>query len=341
MDLCGPKRVASINGKNYILVIVDDYSRFTWVMFLASKDEALDFIIKFLKMIQVRLNATVRNIYTDNGTEFVNQTLRDYYEQVGISHETSVARNPQQNVVVERRNRTLLTAMASEQLSSGPGLQFMTLATSSSGLVPNFISQQPCIPPPRDDWDHLFQPIIPSTQDQEHSLIILQGFEESPKTSHFHDDPLYESLHEDSTSQGSSSNVRPIHTPFESLGNGHPIANVIDTPMVEKSKLDEDLQGKPVDATLYRGMIGSLMYLISTYADEDHAGCQDTRRSPSGSAQFLSDKLVSWSFKKQKSTAISSTKAEYIALFGCCAQILWMHSQLTDYGFQFNKIPLY
>ncbi|GJT18295.1 retrovirus-related pol polyprotein from transposon TNT 1-94 [Tanacetum coccineum] len=80
---------------------------------------------------------------------------------------------------------------------------------------------------------------------------------------------------------------------------------------------------------------------LTAYADADHAGCQDTRRSTSGSAQFLGDKLVSWSSKKQKSTAISSTEAEYIALSGCCAQILWMRSQLTDYGFQFNKIPLY
>ncbi|GKD24221.1 putative ribonuclease H-like domain-containing protein [Tanacetum coccineum] len=84
----------SINGKKYILVIVDDYSRFTWVKFLASKDEAPDFIIKFLKMIQVRLNTHVRNIRTDNGTEIVNQTLRSYYESDGISHETSVARSP-------------------------------------------------------------------------------------------------------------------------------------------------------------------------------------------------------------------------------------------------------
>ncbi|GKC09867.1 hypothetical protein Tco_1001477 [Tanacetum coccineum] len=80
---------------------------------------------------------------------------------------------------------------------------------------------------------------------------------------------------------------------------------------------------------------------LTAYIDADHAGYQDTRRSTSGSAQFLGDKLVSWSSKKQKSIAISSTKAEYIALFGCCAQILWMRSQLTDYGFQFNKIPLY
>nr|GEW63824.1 hypothetical protein [Tanacetum cinerariifolium] len=369
-----------------------------------------------------------------------------------------------------------LTAMASEQFSSGPMLHSMTPATSSTRLVPNIVSQQPCIPPNRDDWDHLFQPMfdeyfnpltivvslvqevvalrtmdltdspvstsidkdapstsIPSSQEQEHSPISSQGFKESPKTPLFHDDPLNESPHEDSTSQGSSSNVLQIHAPFEQLckwTKDHPIANVIgdpsravdptlftqiagndlllvqiyvddiifssnntamcnefanqmttkfkmsmmgqmsfflglqisqsprgifinqskyayeivkkydmltsdsvDTTMVEKSKLDKDLQGKPVDATLYRGMIGSLMYLTSSrpdliysgtininlwysndtgmsltaYADADHVGCQDTRCSTSGSAQFLGDKLVNWSYKKQKSTAISSS----------------------------------
>ncbi|GJW06867.1 retrovirus-related pol polyprotein from transposon TNT 1-94 [Tanacetum coccineum] len=100
MDLCGPMRVASVNGKKYILVIVDDYSRFTWVKCLRSKDEALAFIINFLKMIQVRLKETVHRIRTDKGIEFVNQTLREYYEKVGISHETSVARSPQQNGVL-------------------------------------------------------------------------------------------------------------------------------------------------------------------------------------------------------------------------------------------------
>nr|GEU87551.1 copia protein [Tanacetum cinerariifolium] len=76
--------------------------------------------------------------------------------------------------------------------------------------------------------------------------------------------------------------------------------------------------------------------LLTAYADADHAGCQDTRRSTLGSAHFVGDKLVSWSSKKQKSTAVSSTEAEYIALSGC-----YSHSQLTNYGFQLNKIPLY
>ncbi|GJU33181.1 retrovirus-related pol polyprotein from transposon TNT 1-94 [Tanacetum coccineum] len=100
MNLCGPIRVASVNGKKYILFIVYDYSRFTWIKCLRSKDKAPDFIIKFLKMIQVRLKTPVRRIRTYNGTEFVNQTLHEYYEKDDISHETSVARSPQQNGVV-------------------------------------------------------------------------------------------------------------------------------------------------------------------------------------------------------------------------------------------------
>ncbi|GKE76066.1 retrovirus-related pol polyprotein from transposon TNT 1-94, partial [Tanacetum coccineum] len=104
MDLCGLMRVASINKKSYILVFVDDYSKFTWVRFLRTKDEAPEAIIKCIKNIQVHLNANVRNVRTDNGTEFVNQSLCEFYENVGISHQTSVARTPQQNGIVERRN---------------------------------------------------------------------------------------------------------------------------------------------------------------------------------------------------------------------------------------------
>ncbi|GJX75788.1 retrovirus-related pol polyprotein from transposon TNT 1-94 [Tanacetum coccineum] len=175
---------------------------------------------------------------------------------------------------------------------------------------------------------------------------------------------------------------------------GMETSHPVDTPMVEKSKLDVDPQGKEVNPTCYPGMIGSFMYLtvsrpdlqfvvcmcawyqakstkkhlhavkqifrylrgtvnmglryskdsyiaVTAFANADHAGCQDTRISTSGSMQLLGERLVSWSSKKQKSIAISSTEAKYIALSGCCAQILWMGSQLTDYGLRFNKIPLY
>ncbi|GJW13827.1 retrovirus-related pol polyprotein from transposon TNT 1-94 [Tanacetum coccineum] len=536
MDLCGPMRVASINGKRYILVIVDDYSRFTWVRFLRTKDESHEAIIKCIKNIQVRLNATVHNVQTDNGTEFVNQTLREYYENVGISHQTSIAHTPQQKDIVEsvdlgkldakadigifvgyapakkvfriynKRTQKIieiiqvtideLTLMASEQFSLGPGLQCMTLATSSSGLVPNSVSQQPCIPLNRDNWDLLAVALAnspvstsidqdtpslstPSTQEQEQSPNISQGFEEQEEGIDFEEsfapvarieairifvanaahknmmiyqmdvktaflngklkEVVYVSQSEGFVDRDNPSHVYKLKMALYGLKQaprawydmllsflisqhfskgvvdltlfprqagkdlllvqihfddlifastniamcnkfanqmttkfkmsmmgqmsfflglqisqspkgifinqskyaykivkkyGMLISNSVYTPMVEKSKLDEDLQGTPIDATLYRGMIGSLMYLtcsllmcpdtdmsITAYADADHAGCQDTRRNTSGSAQFL--------------------EAEYIALSGCYAQILWMRSQLTDYGFQFNKIPLY
>ncbi|GJT76993.1 retrovirus-related pol polyprotein from transposon TNT 1-94 [Tanacetum coccineum] len=147
--------------------------------------------------------------------------------------------NKRTHTIIETINVTFdeLTTMASEQFGSGPGLQLMTPATSSSGLVPNTVSQQPCIPPNRDDWDHLFQPMFedyithpatsdapssstPSIQEQEQSPNISQGFEESPKTPIFRDDPLNESPHEESTPQGSSSNMRQTYTPFEHLEEG-------------------------------------------------------------------------------------------------------------------------
>ncbi|GJY78245.1 retrovirus-related pol polyprotein from transposon TNT 1-94 [Tanacetum coccineum] len=84
--------------------------KFTWVKFLRSKDETPAFVINLLKQLQVGLNKTVRFVRTDNGTEFVNKDLTDYYESVGITHERIVPRTPQQNVIVERRNRTLVEA---------------------------------------------------------------------------------------------------------------------------------------------------------------------------------------------------------------------------------------
>nr|GEX84872.1 hypothetical protein [Tanacetum cinerariifolium] len=110
MDLCGPMRVASINGKRYVLVIVDDYSRYTWVYFLRTKDETPEVIKNFLKKIFVRLQAPVIIVRTDNETEFKNHVLKEYFDSVGITHETSATKPPQQNGVVECRNRTLVEA---------------------------------------------------------------------------------------------------------------------------------------------------------------------------------------------------------------------------------------
>nr|GEX00631.1 putative ribonuclease H-like domain-containing protein [Tanacetum cinerariifolium] len=110
MDLCGPMRIESINGKRYVLVVVDDYLQYTWVFFLHSKDEASEVIISFIKKTQVNLQLQVHRVRTDNGMEFKNKTLAKFFDEVGITQQFFAARTPQQNGVVERRNRTLVEA---------------------------------------------------------------------------------------------------------------------------------------------------------------------------------------------------------------------------------------
>ncbi|GJT17217.1 retrovirus-related pol polyprotein from transposon TNT 1-94 [Tanacetum coccineum] len=494
-----------------------------------------------IKNIQVRLNATVRNVRTYNRTEFINQTLQEIYKNVGISHQTFVARTPQQNGVVERRNQTLVKATRTMLIFSKALLFLWAEAINTACYTQN------C------SLIHLRYNKTPYElmHDKKLDLSFLHVF--SSLCYPTNDSEYLGKLNAKADIE-SSSDVRPSHTPFELLGKwtkNHPIENLIkdpsrsvsiknqlqtdtmwcyfdafltsveqnnykeamlepswmdaiqeemheferlqvwelvpcpdlvmliklkwifkvkkdecggvlknkarlvakgyrqeegidfeesfahvsrievirifianaatknmtiyqmdvktaflngelrevvyvsqpegfvdpdkpnhvyrlekelyglkqaphscdlvDTPTMDKSKLDKDLQGKLVDPTHYHRMIGFLMYLTSSrpylylqcacvpdscinliaYADADRAKCQDTRQSTSESAQFLGDKLVRWSSKKKKSIAISSTKAEYIALSGCYAQILWMRSQLTDYGLKFNKIPLY
>ncbi|GJX58783.1 retrovirus-related pol polyprotein from transposon TNT 1-94 [Tanacetum coccineum] len=388
MDLCGPMRVASVNEKKYILVIVNDYSQFTWVKCLRSKDEAPAFIINFLKMIQ---------------------TLREYYEKVGISHETSVARSPQQNGVIERQNCTLieaartmliyakaplflwakavaiacytqnysmirrrhgktpyellhnkppdlsyvpfgyaptkkafriynrrtrriiktihvdfdeLTAMASEHSSSGPALHEMTHATISLGLMAN--------PHPSTPVDHpapevvalineLIALVLADSTGLPSSTIVDQ---DAPSPSNSQTTPetdtpvisndVEEDNHDIEVEHMISQSPRGIFInqskyALESLKKyGFDSCNPVDTPMVEKSKLDEDKEKKAVDPSHYHA-----------FANADNAGCQDTRHNTSDSMQLLGDRLVSWSSKRQKSAAISSMEAEYIALSGC------------------------
>ncbi|GJR49623.1 retrovirus-related pol polyprotein from transposon TNT 1-94 [Tanacetum coccineum] len=283
MDLYRPMRVASVYGKKYTLVIVNDYSRFTWVKFLASKDEASFFIIKFLKMIQLRLNATVRNIHIDNGTEFVNQTLRDYYEQVGISHETLVARTPQQNGVVKRQNRTLveaartsmqkllyfyrlrqlllhLTAMAFEQSSLEPTLHEMTPATPSSGLIPNPPPSAPFVPQSRHEWDLVFQPVFDEFFSPPASVTSPVPVEEAPAPVESTSSPSSTTIDQDAplpstsqTTQQSQSQIIPLCAKEES--HDLEVAHMCNDPyfgiLIPETVFEESLSSDVFPTTLH------------------------------------------------------------------------------------------
>ncbi|GKB74601.1 retrovirus-related pol polyprotein from transposon TNT 1-94 [Tanacetum coccineum] len=152
---------------------ISDVPSFSLNNCMLSKLFGNDHIAKILGYGDYKIgNVTISRVIivegTDNGTEFVNQTLRAYYEEVRISHQTSVARTLQQNVVVERRNCSLVEvartiedlAMASQQLSSGPGLKPLTPRTISSELVPNIPSLTSYVPPTKNDWEILFQPMF-------------------------------------------------------------------------------------------------------------------------------------------------------------------------------------
>nr|GEW05780.1 copia protein [Tanacetum cinerariifolium] len=131
----------------------------------------------------------------------------------------------------------------------------------------------------------------------------------------------------------------------------------IGTPMEIKDKLDLDQNGTPVDAKKYYSMIGALMYLTFSRLDIVHATCLCARYQAKPTEKHLKEvkrifrylrgtvntgeKLVSWSSKKQDCTTLSTTEVEYVSLSACCAQVLWTRTQLTDYGFHFNKIPIY
>ncbi|GJS65934.1 retrovirus-related pol polyprotein from transposon TNT 1-94 [Tanacetum coccineum] len=400
MDLYGPMRVESINGKKYILVIMDDYSQFTWVKFLASKDEAPDFIIRddwdrlFQPMFDEYFNPlTIVISPVPGSTAPIAIDLADSPVSTSIDQDAPSTIEPK-NFKQAMTELSWIDAMQ-EEIYEFKDYKFRNWCRLKKAMYD--LKQAP-----RAWYDMLSSFLISQhfskgavdltlfTWKAGNNLLLVQIYVDDIifsstniamcnefanlmttkfKMSMMEHMSFFLGLQISQIPRGiflnQSKYASEIIKKYGLLSS-----DSVDTPMVEKNKLDKDLQGTPVGATLYRGMIGSLMYLISSrpdliygvclcaryqakptekhlnavklifqylkgtinmglwylkdtcmslkaYADADHAGCQDTRRSTSGSAQFIGDKLVSWSSKNQKSTAISSTEAEYIALSGC------------------------
>ncbi|GJS47246.1 retrovirus-related pol polyprotein from transposon TNT 1-94 [Tanacetum coccineum] len=246
MYLCGPMRVASVNGKKYILVIVDDFSRFTWVYFLRSKDETPEIIKKFIAQAQLNYKAKVCKIRTDNGTEFKNATLKAYYEKLGIMQQFSIARTPQQNGVVERHD--LMDTPSKEDLDNLFGPMFEDyFEHKTSDTTINSAAQ-----PTHDQEDlpstssiiidtHKVPPVV-TTSDKQTSPISLQESDEvnQEDSADFDGNTQfvpYDSLNheeiESSTTNLEPSNVQNFHQVQPSTHiwtKDHPLDQVIGDP---------------------------------------------------------------------------------------------------------------
>ncbi|GJU63521.1 putative ribonuclease H-like domain-containing protein [Tanacetum coccineum] len=137
MDLFGPTSVRSLNHKTYCLVITDDFSRFSWVFFLRTKDETSGILKDFIRQIENQLNQKVKTIRCDNGTEFKNRDFIEFCGSKGIKREYSNARTPQQNGVAERKNRTLIEAARTMLADSFLPNTFWAEAVSTACYVLN------------------------------------------------------------------------------------------------------------------------------------------------------------------------------------------------------------
>nr|GEU30730.1 Gag-Pol polyprotein [Tanacetum cinerariifolium] len=338
-DLCVPKVTNDVNARAKSKSVKKNLKRKVW-----KPTRKVFTNIEYacpLTRFTTTTKTPVRRIKTDNGTKFVNQTLRKYYEKVDISHETSVARSPQQNGVVERQNRTLIEAARTMLIYAKASLFLWAEAVATAYKVMVITLK----------WIYKVKLDKLGGILKNKAHLFARGYRQEKGLDFQESFALVARLDAIRIFLAYVAQMNMISK--DALGSlkkyGIESSDPINTPMVDISKPDEDLQGKAIDPTHYRRMVGTLMYLtasrpdltfvvcmcarglwypkdsftaLTDYADVDHAGCQDSRRSTSGSMELLGDMLVSWSSKRHKSVAISGTKAEYIALSGCCAQVL-------------------
>nr|GEU56389.1 integrase, catalytic region, zinc finger, CCHC-type, peptidase aspartic, catalytic [Tanacetum cinerariifolium] len=222
IDMCGLMRIESINGKKYILVIVDDYSRFTWAKFLRSKDKTLKIVIKLLKKVQVRLNATVRNIRTDNGTKFMNQTLQAYYERQKLDltyfHVFGVLCYPTNDG--EDPGKLKPKADIGIFVGYAPAKKAYQINNrrTRSGLVQNPPSSTPYVPPTKNDWDTLFQPMSDEYFNPPSNVVSLVPAAVAPRHADPTGSPLSTSIDQDAPFNSTSSKIQETQSLVISKG---------------------------------------------------------------------------------------------------------------------------
>ncbi|GJT88980.1 retrovirus-related pol polyprotein from transposon TNT 1-94 [Tanacetum coccineum] len=290
MDLCGPMCVASVNGKKYILVIVDDYSRFTWVKCLRSKDEAPYFIIKFLKMIQNAPSPSNSQTTLDTQPPVIPNDVEEDNHDIEVAH---MGNDPyfgipipeikiKNNIILYKLKKAFMVENNLHARDFSKGSVDPTLFIRRDGkellLVQIYVD------------DIIFAASTPELCDL-FSKIMCSKF----KMSMMGKISFFLRLQISQSPRGIFINQSKYA--LESLKKyGFDSCDPVDTPMVEKSKLDEDKEGKAVDPSHYRGTVNRGLWYpkdssitLTVFTDADHAGCQDTRRNTSGSKQFLGE----------------------------------------------------
>nr|KAJ0204599.1 hypothetical protein LSAT_V11C500239050 [Lactuca sativa] len=137
MDLFGPIPVRSLGGNKYTLVVVDEFTRFTWVIFLKKKSQDAQEIISLIRKTETLTGLKVKQLRSDHGTEFRNSTLEEFCDHKGIGQNFSAPRTPQQNGVAERRNRTLIEAGRTLMIHAGLPMSFWAEAVNTACFTQN------------------------------------------------------------------------------------------------------------------------------------------------------------------------------------------------------------
>nr|GEU36792.1 hypothetical protein [Tanacetum cinerariifolium] len=319
MDLCGPIRVKTINGKKYILVIFEDYYSIGPEPILLTSGQIS------LGIIPDHVPAAPYVPPTNKDLEILFQPMfNEYFEPPGVER------------LVYPALAVPVPVISAGTLSS-PTIDQDVLLTiyslSSSVLQPTISHQGVTARPTIKD-----SPFSQSDNDPFVNVFTLEPSSDESSSGDEEGIDFEESF-------APVARIEAIRIFNAKATNKNMIIYQMDVKTAFwNDELKEEVYVSQPEAFIDPDHPIHVYHLkkdLYAYADVDHADCQDTSRSMSGSAQFLRDKLVSWSSKKRKSTAISTIEDEYIAMFGCCAQILWMRSQLTDYSFAFNNISLY
>ncbi|GJY67145.1 ribonuclease H-like domain-containing protein [Tanacetum coccineum] len=291
--------------------LLDETSNFSWVFFLATKDETPEILKNFITGIENQIDHKVKTIRCDNGIEFKNRIMNEFCEIKGIKREFSIARTPQQNGVAERKNRTLIEVARTMLADSKLPTTFWAEAVNTACYFQN---RMLVIKPHNKIPYELFLGRKPA-------LSFMRPFG-CPVT-------ILNTLdHLDDAQE----------IPDEFYGGAHFILRIAST--IERGwnlhQLRQDEEADNVDVHLYRSMIGSLMYLIASkpditfavcacardspfdlkaFTDSDYAGASLDRKSTTEGCQFLHKRLISWQCKKQTIVANSNTEAENVAFF--------------------------